>query len=66
MYKCRLRVIFAEREIRQGEFAKKIGVSSSALSLLVNGKSLPSFNVAYKISKELDMDIREIWIESEV
>jgi len=62
-YKCRLKVIFAERDIKQGEFAKKVGVSASAISSLVNGHTLPSFTVAYKISEQLNMDIREIWIK---
>lgn len=62
-YKCRLKVIFAEREIQQGEFAKLIDVSPAALSLITNSKSLPSFPVVYKISEELDLDIREIWIK---
>lgn len=63
VYKCRLRIIFAERDIRQGVFVKKLGVSQSALSSIVNNRSLPSFDVAYKISKELGMDIKDIWVE---
>jgi len=64
-FKCRLKVIFAEREIRQGEFADKIGVSAAAMSTITNGHSLPSFPVVYRISEELDLDIREIWIRKE-
>ncbi|MED4057449.1 helix-turn-helix transcriptional regulator [Niallia taxi] len=62
-YKCRLKIIFAEREIQQGEFAKKINISPASLSLITNSKSLPSFPVVYKISEELNLDIREIWIK---
>jgi putative transcriptional regulator len=61
-YKCRLRVILAEREIQHGVFAKKIEMSESAFSAIVNGHSLPKFDTLYKISDELDMDFREIWI----
>ncbi|MBB6446429.1 helix-turn-helix domain-containing protein [Bacillus benzoevorans] len=61
MYKCRLKVIFAEKDIRQGEFAEKLGISAAALSAIKNGKSLPSFPVLYRICEELDMDMREIW-----
>jgi putative transcriptional regulator len=64
-YKCRLKVIFAEREIQQGEFAYKIGLSAAGMSSLVNGRSLPSFPVLYRICEELDMDFREIWIKKE-
>ncbi|MCU9614062.1 helix-turn-helix transcriptional regulator [Caldibacillus lycopersici] len=61
-FKCRLKVIFAEREIGQGEFAKKIGISEGAMSSLTNSKSGPSFRVLYKICEELDLDFREIWV----
>jgi putative transcriptional regulator len=59
--KGRLKVIFAEREINQGEFAKKINIGINTLSQLVNNKSLPSLPVAYKIAVELDMNVMEIW-----
>lgn len=61
-YKCRLKVIFAEREIQQGDFAKKVGLSPAGISAIVNNRSLPSFPVLYRISEELQMDFREIWI----
>jgi putative transcriptional regulator len=61
-YKCRLRVILAEREIRHGDFAKRIEMSPAAFSAIINGHTLPSFDTTYKISEELDMDFREIWI----
>lgn len=59
--KCRLKVIFAERNIRHGEFAAAIGLSQGALSSLVNGHSLPSLPVAYRISEELNLNVMEIW-----
>jgi len=62
-FNCRLKVIFAEKNIQQTEFAHKIGMSRAALSLLVNNKTLPSFKIAYKIAKELNLHIEEIWIE---
>jgi putative transcriptional regulator len=55
-------VILAEKEIRHGDFANKIGLSSSAFSLIVNNHGLPSFDSMYKISEELDMDVRKIWL----
>ena len=62
-FKCRLKVILAEKEMSHGEFAKAIGISASALSLIINNKSLPTFQVVYKICEELDMQIHEIWKE---
>jgi DNA-binding XRE family transcriptional regulator len=66
-FECRLRVIFAEVKQKdpnftQGQFAEKIGLSKAALSALVNGRSLPSFEVTYKIVMELKKPIEEIWV----
>ncbi|MED1047312.1 helix-turn-helix transcriptional regulator [Bacillus mycoides] len=61
--KCKLRVIFAEREIRQKEFSKLIGISQTTMSSLVNNTTLPTFLTAYKIAKELNLHMEEIWIE---
>jgi putative transcriptional regulator len=60
-FKCRLRVILAEKEMRQGELCEVAKVSRPALSSLVNNNSLPSFEVAYRIAEALDMRIEEIW-----
>ncbi|MFJ7552410.1 transcriptional regulator [Bacillus thuringiensis] len=64
-FRCRLRIIFAEKEIRQKEFAMAVGISQSTLSALVNNTKLPTFPTAYKIAKELNLYIEDIWIEEE-
>lgn len=62
-FKCRLKVIFAERNIKHKDFAEKIGISRTTLSLLVREKSVPRFDVAYRIAKALEMPIESIWTE---
>lgn len=63
MLKCRLRVIFAEREIVQKEFAKSVAISPTTMSALVRGKQLPTLEVAYRIAEELNMSVHDIWIK---
>jgi putative transcriptional regulator len=60
-FKCRLKVILAEREISHGDFAKNIGISGAALSAIVNNRTLPSFETAYKIEDILGLNLKEIW-----
>lgn len=62
LFRCKLKVIFAERDMKQGEFAKEINVDDSTLSKIVRNKALPSFETAYKISEALGLDMREIWV----
>ncbi|MBM7633810.1 helix-turn-helix transcriptional regulator [Geomicrobium sediminis] len=62
-FRCRLKIILWEKNIKQGEFAKAVGISQAGISSLVNNKSLPTFENAYKICKELGMEVYEIWEE---
>jgi putative transcriptional regulator len=64
-FKCKLRVILAEMEIKHGDFAKRVNMSSAAFSSIVNNHTLPSFETAIRISEELNMDIRSIWVRIE-
>ncbi|MBZ4222488.1 helix-turn-helix transcriptional regulator [Bacillus wiedmannii] len=60
-FKCRLKVIFAELDIKQGDFAKRIGIDDSTLSSLVKNRTTPRFDTAYRIAQELGKPIEEIW-----
>lgn len=62
-FKCRLKVILAEREIPLGVFSKKIGVRPGTLSQIANSRSLPSFEVTYEILEELNLRIDEVWVK---
>lgn len=64
-YKCRLKIIFAEREIKVGEFAEKIGVSRTALSSIINNRTLPSFETIFNIEKELNLRMIDVWTAGE-
>ncbi|MEX0416905.1 helix-turn-helix transcriptional regulator [Bacillus sp. C30] len=61
-FKCRLKVIFAEKNIKMGDFADSVGINRSTLSLIVNGKTLPNFTNAYIIAQNLKIPIENIWI----
>jgi putative transcriptional regulator len=62
-YKCRLRVILAEKEMTHEELRKKVNVGRSTLSQIINNKTLPRFDVAYRIAEALDMRIEEVWVK---
>ncbi|MGE7650461.1 helix-turn-helix domain-containing protein [Peribacillus frigoritolerans] len=64
-FKCKLKLILTEKEIKYGEFAAQVKVSLATMSGLMNNRTLPSFAVAYRISEVLEMDIKEIWIKIE-
>lgn len=48
----RLGAYLRERSMTQREFAERIGVSRSYLSMLISGSKIPSLKIATKIEKE--------------
>lgn len=65
MIKCRLKVILAEKGLKHGYVADKAKVSLPAFSSLVNNRSLPTLEVAYRIAEVLEMNVMEIWVKEE-
>ncbi|AAP26189.1 MULTISPECIES: helix-turn-helix transcriptional regulator [Bacillus] len=64
--KCKLKVILAERMIKQSDIAKIVGITDQTLSLIARGKSEPTLRVAMRIAKTLDLSVEDIWIEEEI
>lgn len=67
-YRCRLKVVLAEMDIKHGEFAERIGIDKSTMSAIVNNKSLPKFETLYDILEELrkvdpSIKLNEIWMK---
>ena len=62
MIENKLKDIIDERGIKQIWLAEKSKVSKATLSNIVNGRHLPSVEVAIRISKAIKIPIEEIWI----
>ncbi len=52
-FHIRLKTTLKERKIKQSDFAKRIGVSQSAINKYCNGKTEPKINTLIIICKEL-------------
>lgn len=63
--KNRIEEIRREKDIRQEEFAKCMGVSRQTISSLENGRYNPSIMLAYKIAKYFNMTIEEVFVFEE-
>ena len=57
----KLRVILAEKGIRQKFLYEKVGIGKQTLSGIVSNKYNTSLEVALKIAKELDMKVDDIF-----
>ncbi|WP_306421340.1 helix-turn-helix transcriptional regulator [Robertmurraya sp. DFI.2.37] len=57
----KLQLLIKKRNIKQRELAKQLGISNSALSLIVNGKSVPTLKVALKIARAVNMTVEDLW-----
>ncbi len=63
--KNRIEQIRKERDIRQEDFAKSLGVSRQTISSLENGRYNPSITLAYKIARYFGLSIEEVFIFEE-
>lgn len=59
----KLKKIIKERGLKQGFIADKAGISNGALSLIANGKSVPTLPVAIKIARVLGETVESLWGE---
>ena len=51
-----------QKNIKQEDFAKHMGVSRQTISSLENGRYNPSIILAYKIAKYFEMRIEDVFI----
>lgn len=58
----RLKDILKEKGITGKELSVKVGVTENALSMIINGKRQPRFELLIDISKELNVDVRELFV----
>ena len=63
--KNNIEAIRKERNIRQEDFAKALGVSRQTISSLENGRYNPSILLEFKIAKYFDMTIEEVFLFDE-
>lgn len=50
-----------KRGLKQSWLADKAGINRTALSSIVNGKSLPNLRTAQRIAKALEMTVDDLW-----
>ena len=63
--KNNIEAIRKERNIRQEDFARALGVSRQTISSLENRRYNPSILLAFKIAKYFDMTIEEVFLFEE-
>ena len=63
--KNRIEQIRKQRNIRQEDFAKALGVSRQTISSLETGRYNPSIFLAHKIAKFFGMTIEEVFLFDE-
>jgi putative transcriptional regulator len=60
----RLKIVLAEKEISQKEFAKILSFNPNTISRICNNEQQPTLKTLYKMAKALDVDIRELLIST--
>lgn len=57
----RLKVMLAQMGVKQTWLAERAGVSPTTLSMIVNGKTLPTLRTAQKIARALGTTVDALW-----
>ena len=57
----RLKEILKEKEVTGKELAFKVGVTENAVSMIINNKRQPRFELLVNIATALDVDIRDLF-----
>ena len=60
-FKCRLKVFRAEHDLTQEDVASRLGVTRQTISAIEKGKYNPSLLLAYKIAREFEVPIEEMF-----
>lgn len=58
----RLKEVIKEKGTTGKELASIVDITENALSLIINGKRQPRFELLVEIAKALDVDVRELFI----
>lgn len=61
MLKSKIRVRLAELDMKQHELSSILGVTKQTMSLWVNGKSMPTLETAFNISKLLNCKVDDLF-----
>ena len=63
--KNRLKEILDERGIKQNWLAEQVGITKQTMSNLIKNRFTTSMDIAFRISKVLNMEITDIFYEEE-
>lgn len=61
MLKSKIKVMLVEKDIKQYEFADKLGIKPQTLSSWITNTNTPTLNHAFKLAKELGCKVDDLW-----
>lgn len=57
----RLKEVLKEKGVTGKELSEKVGITENAISMIINDKRQPRFNLLLQIAEVLDVDIRDLF-----
>lgn len=57
----RIKTILKEKGVTQKDLASQVDITENALSMIINGKRQPRFELLITIAEALDVDIRDLF-----
>ncbi len=60
-FRFRLRAAIEHSGILEKDLADKVGISNVSLSRYLNGSRVPGYAIIYKLAKELNVDVKDLY-----
>lgn len=60
-FRFRLRAAIEHSGILEKDLAHKVGISNVSLSRYLNGSRVPGYAIVYKLAKELNVDVKDLY-----
>ncbi|WP_165571674.1 helix-turn-helix transcriptional regulator [Cytobacillus praedii] len=65
MLKSKIKIRLAELDMKQQDLAEELGVTKQSLNAWVNGRSIPTLEMAFKIAVKLDCTVDDLFTYTE-
>jgi DNA-binding XRE family transcriptional regulator len=61
MLKPRIKIRLAELNVKQKDLCEKLGITKQTMSLWANGNAKPTLEMAFKLAKELNCKVDDLY-----
>ena len=66
LFKTRMRVLRAERELTQAQFAAQVGVTRQTINFIEKARFHPNLRLAFRIARVFEKRVAEVFVYEDI